>query len=922
MKGFLFARLARIRACLRNLFGRERVDRDLDRELNTHLDLLVEQKIANGMSPQEARRAARLEFGDVAYVEDYVRDVRVGVRGERVGQCLGHGVRFVAGAPGFAAGAVLVLGLGIGVNTAMFTLIDGSVLRALPVEQPDRLARLYRGGGSQRGWSHPVWREIRRGAGRFDGALSWSHDMFDLAGVGQSRFVSGIWVSGGFFDVLGVPAVRGRVLTDADDRRGCGAAGPVAVISHRLWRGRFEGAPDVVGRSVPLDGVPFTVVGVTPPEFFGPTVGRAFDVAVPHGCEPLLRGRRSALDNRWAAGLRIMVRLRPEQSLAAGTAAVRALQPSIRDATMPDFVNAASREGYLREPLLLLPAGTPAASATWGRYGTSMLVLMALAGLALVIMCANVATVLLARGVARRREFSLRAALGATPGRIARQVLAEGVILSAGGGALGVLVGQWITGLIVRGLSTWSDVVFLDVSRDWRVVGFVVAVSAAAAVLFGAAPAWRAARAEPRTALAGRGPCAAAGRLGLDRGIIVVQVALALVVVVTAGLLVRTWTALVDRDVGFDRERVLLATPHGFRQRYPDDADRLRLYTRIRESVGEVAGVEAVAVSFPTPASGDHWTVTLDSGDAPGLPASGREVDVGVVSPGWFATYGVPLLRGRDFADADVAAPPLAIVNDAFVRRFLPGGSDPIGRTITLPLGPEKFGRNHRRIIGVAGDATYSTLRDPLRPTAYLFLGQEGMMGLGWGIVRIHRTPGFEFLTVGVRAAAGSPAALTRGVDRAIRDVDAGIRIDVRTLEAQVDGILVEERLTAVVSALFGGLALLLAAVGLYGVTLLALRRQRVEIGIRLALGATRGRVLGGAMLRVGALVGAGIAVGGLAALAVGRSLDTLLYGLQPRDPTTLAVAAGVLALAGVGAGLAAALPAVRMDPSRVLRQG
>ena len=850
-----------------------------------------------------------------------MREVRPGAWIERAARDLRRCIRSFARDPVFAGVVVLTLGLGIGAATAVFTLISSSALRPLPVEAPDRLARLAfadRPGW----WPHPIWNEVdRRFPDEFDGAFASARTAFDVATAGESRFVEGLWASGRFFETLGVRPVLGRVFTAADDRPGCGADGPVAVISHRFWRERFGGGADVVGRSLPLNGVSFTVIGVTPPAFFGPTVGRTFDVAVPLGCEAVVRGDGSQLGNPWNRWLHVTLRLRPEQSLAAAAAAVRTWQPAIREATMPPGMGAAGRDGWLSDPLTLLPAGNGGASALWRRHRTSLLALLGIAGLLLVVTCANAANLMLARGVARRREIALRVALGAGPWQVARLVLFEGALLAAAGGAVGLFVASWVTRLLALGLSQRAGEVFVDVSPDWRVAVFTSVVSAGAALLFGAAPAMRAGRADPRSALAERGTLThAAGPVSPDRVILVGQVAVSLVLVAAAGLFVRTFTTLAGRDAGFDRDRVLLVTPHAFGEAAAaSGADRLRRYERIREAVRRLPGVSRAAVSFPTPASPDTWRVLLHTGDAPDLPQPDRWVTSTMVSPGWFATYGVPVLRGRDFrADDLTAARPPAIVNEAFASRFLGDGRDPLGRTIGLSHEPDD-----RRyvVVGVVENAAYASLRDSVRPAMYVPLGRAGALAPTVGSRSVF-SPLSGIWTAAVRAERGDPAALAGSVVAAIREVEPTLTSEVRTLAAQVDGTLRQERLTAIVAGLFGGLALLLASVGLYGVTLLAMRRRRAEIGIRMALGATRGRVLRGALLRVGALVGAGVAVGVPASLAVGRSLAALLYGLEPHDPATLALAAGVLVLAGLGAGLAAAAPAMRVEPSQVLRRG
>ena len=477
-----------------------------------------------------------------------------------------------------------------------------------------------------------------------------------------------------------------------------------------------------------------------------------------------------------------------------------------------------------------------------------------------------------------------------------------------------------MTRLLVVGLSQRAGEVFVDVSPAWPVAAFTLAAGCVATLLCGVAPALRAGRVAPQAALAEHGrPRGANTRFRVDRAILVGQVALTLVLVVTAGLFARTFTKLAFLDAGVDPERVLLVTPHAFGAADAVSAEeRLRRYDRIRAAVQEIPGVAHAAVSFPTPLGANTWRAVLDPVDALSLAEGERWVDAATVSPDWFATYGVPLLRGRDFRDDDQTSPrPVVIVNRAFVSRYFGGDRNPLDRTIGLLHEPDQ----RHVIVGVVGNVVSASLRDTVRPAVYFPLGRDGRIYPVRGAFAIY-TSLSGILTLGVRAAQGAPAALAGSVVGVIRTVDPSLTSEVRTLVAQIDGTLRQERLTALVAGLFGGAALLLAAVGLYGVTLLAMRRQRVAICIRMALGATRGRVLGDAVRSVLRVVGVGVAVGALGSLMVGRALGTLLYGLQPHDPATLATAAGVLVLAGVGAGLVAAAPAVRGEPSQILRQG
>ncbi len=827
--------------------------------------------------------------------------------------------RALRASPIVSAVAVLSLALGIGANSAMFSILDRLLLRALPVRQPQQLVQLTDGS-----WTNPIWEQIRdrttrpsegaeRGAGGpadsiFDGMFAWSSfERFDLASGGPTEFVDALWASGRMFDVLGVPAILGRTFTAADDRRGGGPDGPVAVISYRFWQRHYGGAADAVGRSITLDRVPFTVIGVTPPDFFGPDVGRDFDVAVPLGDEPIVRGKESALDQKGYWWLSIMGRLKPGQTVESADEALRAVQPQIREATMPTDWRPESVARYLKDPFTFAPAAG-GDSPLRSRYARPLYVLMGVVGLVLLIACANIANLLLARASARRHELSIRLALGASRWRLARQLFAESVLLAGLGALLGLVFARWGSALLVAQLSSSSRHVFLDLGTDWRIVGFTSAVAVATAVLFGTVPAWRATRAQPSEALKAQGRAIAGERRqGLGQTLVIAQVALSLVLVAGAGLFLRTFASLSTRDPGFDRHGLLVVDVNAAATG-TEPAARPALFERVREAAATLPGVSDAAVSVVTPVSGMTWMFGLSVVGGPELPEDKRGAHINMVSPGWFATYRTRLLAGRDLTAADRAgAPAVAVVNEAFVRRFIPGTGNPLGRVIVRPPRPGQT-QPPVEIVGLVQDAVYQSLRDPVPPTAYLPLAQMD-------------NPRLEaYLTV--RAASGPPALLTRSVAGALASVDPALSLTFRTLDDQVDASLTQERLVAMLSGFFGALALLLAGLGLYGVMSHAVSRQRTEIGIRLALGASPRGVVGMVLGRVGVLVAAGVAAGCVATLWAAGFARTLLWGIEPRDPVTLAVAAAVLVAVGALAGWLPARRASRVDPATVLREG
>ena len=826
-------------------------------------------------------------------------------------------IRALRATPIVSIVAVLSLALGIGANTAIFSIVNSLLLRALPVKAPQQLALVTNDSASRMAsWTNPIWEQIRQRGEIFDGVFAWSTMRFNLAAGGETQFVDGIWVSGGLFDTLGVPAMLGRTITVADDARGGGPDGPVAVISYAFWQRRFAGAADAIGRTLTIERVPYTIIGVTPADFFGPDVGRAFGVAIPIGTEPLIRGNESALDEKWWWWLTVMARLKPGQSVEAGTAALRGVQPQIREGSLPEGPPGAVAE-YLKDKFTLVAAGT-GNSQLRQRYQRPLLTILVVVGLVLLIACANIANLLLARATARRHEWSVRLALGAARWQLARQLLTESLILAASGAALGVVIARWSSRLLVQQLSTQTNTVFLDLALDWRVFAFTSAVTIGTALLFGMAPAFGASRVPPMEALKEQGPTfargaavgkrfALVGHLNVASALVVAQVALSLVLVVAAGLFMRTFSSLANLHLGFDRDRVLLVAVNSLRTDIPA-ADRLPMWERLRQRVLAVPGVSAAAVSFVTPVSGNTWNNRVDVSGAVPLSERQRISNFNAVTPGWFTTYGTPVLAGRDINDGDrKTAPPVILVNQAFAKRFL-NGANPIGHTVTIGVASNP--QPPKEIVGLVADAVYRALREPVPPTMYVPVAQFDDS----------RSPAPPQAFLSVRSSSGSPALLARSVGAAINGVNRDLALTYRLLSDQVNQSLTQERVVAMLSGFFGALALLLAGLGLYGVTSYAVTRRRGEIGIRLALGAAPSGVVRLVLSRVSVLVIVGVVVGAGASVWLSRFVETLLFGLEPRDPATLAAAAATLVTVGAVAGWLPAHRASRIDPAQVLR--
>jgi putative ABC transport system permease protein len=883
------------------LFNGKRRDRDLRDEFDSHLQLHIDDNIRSGMTPVEARRMALVKFGAFEGAKEEYRDRRGLPFVETTAKDLRQAIRLLRRSPTFAVVAVLSLALGIGANTAIFSLINSLVLRPLPVREPHQLVQVFRDADAF-SFSNPLWEQIRDRPELFDQAFAFSTMRLNLTERGETDYAAGLMASAGFFDGLGVRPVLGRLFTANDDRRGA-PDGPVAVISHAFWQKRFGGSPDIVGQPLKLNQKTFTVIGVTPASFFGPEVGRSFDVVIPIGTEPLLRPR-SFLDERLAWWLTVMARLKPGDTAENATTALLAIQPALRDATMAPNRRPEDQKRYLAKPMIVKPA-SGGISGLRRVYRQPLVVIMGVVLLVLLIACANIANLLLARGAARRHEFSVRLALGASRWRIVRQVLTESALLAFAGAAAGFAFAAWGTRLLVRQLSTPANIVFLDLSADWRLIGFTSAVAAATVVIFGVVPAIRATRVAPTDALKEQGR-SIAGESGWSFGgaLLIVQVALSLVLVVAAGLFLRTFTSLAHFNLGFDPAPIMTVSVRESRGPGPADDPAIR-YRRMVDLIQAVPGVASAAFSDVIPVTGRQWDGLIENPNGLSLPETERAVFMNAVTPGWFSTMGTRLIAGRDLDWRDTKDMPLAVVvNQTFAAKYFPGRS-PIGRTIREVSDPNETTPD-LMVVGVVEDAVYLMVRDGMPPTVYKsMLQREGSAD-----------------NIVVRAAGGTGPDIRSGIAAALTSVDKDLSLTFRPLAAQVDASITSERLVAMLAGFFGALAVLLAGLGLFGVVSYAVGRRRAEIGIRMALGASSAGVVRLVVRRVALLVGAGVIVGGALTLWVGRYVDSLLFGLEPRDPLTLAGAVAVLVAVAAAASWWPARRASRINPTEVRREG
>jgi predicted permease len=782
-------------------------------------------------------------------------------------------------------------------------------LRTLPVDHPEDLVEVKivktregRTGqflGTRPSLSNPLWERIRAEQQVFSGMLAWGSAQWNLAEGGEERPAQGLFVSGDFFSTLGVPAQVGRVIASSDDVRGC--ASPGAVLSDAFWQREFGADRSVVGRSLLLDGRRFDIVGVTVPSFYGVEVGRSFDVALPICAEPMFRGKDSGLDRSDVWFLGAFGRLKPGVTIEQASAQLATISPHILSAIVSPHYDARTAKDYVEFKLGALPAST-GVSTLRNDYQNPLNILLGVTGLVLLIACANLANLMLARATAREREIAVRLAIGASRRRILRQLLSESLVIALLGGAAGVLIAEWLSGFLVSFLRSETNRLFVDLRLDWRVFGFTAVIAVAACLLFGLAPAIRATRASPGPAIKAGGRAMTDGRerFGLRRALVVVQVALSLVLVLGALLFVRSLRNLTHLDPGFREDGVLVAAAD-YRTARIAEADRNAVSRAIVERLRTLPGVDAAGQAFTTPVGGNSWNQHVVIG---GAEQEGN-VNFNSVGPGYFRAMSIALLAGRDVAETDtLESPRVAVVSESFSRKYF-GGLRALGQSFQIANAvgePRPF----IRVVGIARDTKYTNLREPFSPLVYVAATQDDQP-----------SPFQQFV---VHAVTGLDA-LAPAVTRALNDVNPAITVQYQTVRAQVRGSLLRERLMATLSGFFGGLAVLIATIGLYGVMSYMVVRRRMEIGIRMALGADRSRVVRLIVREAAVLLTAGLIAGAVLSILAARSASALLYGLRPWDPPTMAMGIVALAMVSLFASWVPARRASRVAPNIALRE-
>jgi predicted permease len=890
---------------LKALFRSRRDERELDEELRAYLECSVDAKIAAGMTPEDARRAARVEIGSIESVKDRTRDVGWESAAEHAWRDVRYAVRTLGKSPTFAAVVVVTLTLGIGANTAIFSAVNAIMLRALPAERPDELisvAAHFRDGIEP--FSYAAYRRIATDAAHLVDAIAAStarRDAITLDGPPEAVDVK--WVSGNYFTALGVGMAVGRPLLVTDDPQPPGIA--VAVISDAFWARRFGRDPSVVGRGVRLRGAPFVIVGVARRGFASETPGESVDLWMPLSSQPNAPAWLwSGHSTTW---LRVLARRRPGVGLAQARAGLEPVYERVRGDIASGTDHAEFRRSVL-ESRLVVSEASGGISRLRDNLTPLLMVLMAIVGLVLLVACANIATLMLTRSVARRREMAMRLALGARRLRLVRQGMIEALLLALCGGAGGFMVAIWGTSVLSSQLSGVLPVA-LDISPDGAVLMFAGAISCATALLFGFLPTLSATRLDPLDALKSAGSAGrAASRIPFGRTLIVAQIAISLVLLVVAGLFVRSVMKLNDAELGFDPDRVVLfrVSPAADRQSIPVETRR-QLYRQLVERAASAPGVHGASASFSGLLSSETWRNAISvEGFTPSDGQTPRTF-VDAVTPTYFDVMRIQVPRGRTFTDADTEQSiPVAIVNAAFARRFFGVTEAAIGKRVGL-CRSEACDRSATRmmeIVGVAEDAKYSNVREAAPPLLYVPLPQ--------GEQNAHE--------IQVRTT-GDASTTASTLYRALAAADRRLAIVGMTIARdRVDASLATQNTIARVSSLFGLLALALAAVGLCGLVAYMSAQRTQEIGIRMALGAGRGDVQRLVLGHTIWLVALGAALGMPAALALARLLSGLLYEVEPYDPVVLSINLGVLACVALVAGYLPARRAARVDPLSALR--
>ncbi len=897
----MFARLRALAIRIFASFFKRGADEALDDELQSHLEMAIEWNLRQGLTPEQARVRALADFGGVERTRQNYRDQRGLPMLETTLQDLRYGFRMLAANRSFTAMAVASLALGIGANTAIFSLLYALLLRPLPVPASGELVQVMItvDGRQSDSFSYPMIRALADRKDVFASLGGYSGATLRVGPQSAAARTSGAWVSGGFFTALRLTPAAGRLLSPDDDQPGAPLA---AVLTDAFWDRAFQRNPAVVGSTLLIEGQPATVIGVTPRGFTGANVGEVADITMTFQSMAQLFPDRQGLLQAGNHYNRILARRAPGVSFEQARAMLKVIWPPMAEISVGPNAPTKRRVAMLASTLDLAPGGT-GWTPLRNQYSKPLYILMVTSALVLLLACTNVANLLLARSTARRREFAIRLAIGAGRARLIRQLLLESLLLAAIGAALGLLLAQFGSRLL---LAEVSKSIQLDVGLNLPVLGFTMTVSTLVGLLFGLAPALRATSRNQTPALR------TTKESGQSRGrltwiLVTVQVVLSLLLLIVAGLFTRSLRNILSVDPGFRHESVLMADidVRGVIHGEPDSASTRgeTLFREGLEAISGLRGVSAVALSNFTPVSGGFWSQAV----AVNGQATGDEPAFFAISPGYFAALGIPVRMGSDFSKRDVTgAAPVAVVNEEFVRRYLRElAGNPLGQVVSAS--DSRFWKN-MEIVGVAANSAVYSLRAGARPCVYVPFFQQSPERIRFGT--------FEVRT------QGSPSALSADLIRTLGNQFPGATPKVRTFTSQVEDSIRPQFLVARLAGSFGILALTLAAVGLYGLIAYCVAQRTSEVGIRMALGAEPNAVvrmmLASGMRPVAAGIAAGLPIAWWACRFVSAEM---LYGLEPFDPMTISIAALTLALVTLAAGLWPASRAAKVDPVVALRQ-
>ena len=878
----------RLRAMWNNLIHRDRLDRDLDEELHAWVDLVSADKVRSGLSPEQADRESRREMGGIDRVRQGVRDIRRGASLERLAQDLRYGLRALGKNPVFTFVAVATLTLGVGANAAIFSVVDAVLLRPLPYADPGRLVSLSEAEPKAKvadvGMSWPAFTALAESRSPFSTIAGFAGHALTLTGHGEPADESTIAVTPGFFTLFATRPLLGRTLLPEDGHDGAPAA---VVLSEDLWRARFGAEPDVVGQTIALDHRSFTVVGVMPASFRTPFVGRPDQVWIPLAQDPLFsRWRTRPPQAHW---LPAMARLRPGISISAAQAQMGTISIDL-GRQLPDETGWQLRIEPLRQ-------------AVTGDLRQPLILLMAAVGLVLLIACANIANLLLARATARSREIGVRIALGATRARIARQLLTESALLGLLGCAAGALLAWAAVALFASALP--PELRQLNAVRvNGSVLAFAFLLSMAASLIFGLAPVLLAARSDPQTALRdGSRAGEAKGAHRLRNGLAVAEVAVAMVLLTGAGLLLRSFAHLLSVSPGFVTENVVKAEVSLPRFEYQKPEQWTAFANELMRRLHAQPGLEDSALGIPLPISDDAVTLPFTiAGNPPLAQGQANTADYVATGPRYFPVMGIALVRGRLFSVDDTAmTQPVALISEALARRYFPH-EDPLGRHMVFGFPP--YGNVSREIVGVVADIRDVSLAKKPGPIMYVPFAQAPF----WGA------------EVVVRSSL-DPAEIATAIRTQTHAIDPGVPVtEIETLGHALQTSVAEPRLRTLLLAIFGSMALLLAMIGIYGVISFSVSRRTREISVRMALGAPRASLRRLVLRESAKLALLGLAAGMPAALVSAHFLSALLFAVAPTDPITFLAVAGLLTLVALAAGFFPARRAMRVDPVAALR--